>query len=173
MSIRPGFRWLRNLFRRLEDERELDQELNAYLDLVAAEKRSRGMSEPEAARAARLELGGLDQVKEEVRAVRSGIGLETLARDVRYGARLLRRNPVFTLVATVSLALGVGATSSVFQLVDALRLRRLPVPRAGELYEIRVDGPGRMGRLTGRNRQATLPIWEQIQARQEALSGLA
>jgi len=89
----------RNLFARRRVERDLDDELRACVDQLAEENRAAGMEPAEALRAARIELGGLEQVKEDVRQARAGRLVEELVRDVRYGARTLRKNPAFTAVA--------------------------------------------------------------------------
>jgi len=132
-SLLAGFRGL--LFRR-QAEQELDDELRDYLDQAAMEKMSSGMSREEARRAARLEMGGMEAVKENVRATSWETRLETLWADLRFGARLLRFNPVFACAAILSLALGIGANTAIFQLLDAVRLRTLPVKNPQEMARI-------------------------------------
>jgi len=95
-----------------------------------------------------------------------------LLGDLRHGARLLRLSPGFTLVAVLSLALGIGANTAIFQLLDAVRLRSLPIARPHELAEVKiVGGNGGMGINPGRHGQLTRPLWEEIQRHQQAFSG--
>src|SRR5262245_13469259 len=115
-------RWLRNLWSGRRLERELDAELRSYVDLLSDEYRERGYAAHGAAGGARLALGGIEPVKEQVRAARSGAALESLWRDVVFGVRTLWKSPSFTAAALLSLALGIGANSAVFGLLNALRL---------------------------------------------------
>jgi predicted permease len=133
-----------NLFHKERIERELDEEVRAYVDLLAEEKVKSGMSPREARRAALIESRGVEQVKEQVREVRMGTLPETLWRDLCYGAHVLRKNPGFTAVAVLSLALGIGATTAVFSIVDTTFLRPLPYPeqnRVVGIWERRLDKP--------------------------------
>jgi predicted permease len=113
----------RNLLRRDQIERRLDEELNATLELLVDEKVAAGAPPEAARRAARIELGNVDAIKDYVRDRRSGALIDTLLQDVRYGARLLRRNPLFTLTAALSLAIGIGATTTIFTAANGLLLR--------------------------------------------------
>src|SRR6266849_10562197 len=98
--------------------------------------------------------------------------LDSAWRDLRYGARLLRLNPAFAIVAILSLALGVGANTAIFQLLDAVRIRTLPVTNADELVEVRIAEPvgGRTGQFNGRRPSLTNPLWEQIRDRQQVFT---
>ena len=99
--------------------------------------------------------------------------VESFVQDLRYGARQLCLNPSFTLVAVVSLALGIGANTAIFQLMNAVRLRTLPVERPEELVEVRMpQGSRRSGNFRGGRSNLTNPLWEQIRDRQEAFSGV-
>ena len=101
--------------------------------------------------------------------------LDAAWRDLRYGARLLRRSPGFAVVAILSLALGVGANTAIFQLLDAVRIRTLPVANPQELMEVRIAntaGGGRTGQFSGRRPSLTSPLWEQLRDRQQAFSGV-
>jgi predicted permease len=117
----------RNLLRGREVDRESDAELESYLDYSAADYERQGLTHEAAARAARAEMGSAASVREQVFHVRAGRSLETLWRDVTYGWRGLRRNPGTSAVAIASLALGIGANTAIFGVVDALMLRPLPV----------------------------------------------
>ena len=128
--------WWGRLTRRRTLERQLDAELRDHLERLVADYRSQGLPEAEARRRARLEFGGPDQVKEWCRDVRGTRWLDELAQDVRYGCRGLCRHPGFTAVAVVTLGLGVAATMTIFNLVEALLLRPLPVPQAGQLVTL-------------------------------------
>src|SRR5688500_11483962 len=127
---------LRNLFSRRQVERELDDELRAYVDLLTDEKLKAGMTLDEARRAARLEAGGVEQIKEEVRDVRSGTLMETTMQDLRYGFRLLKRSPGFASLAVLTIALGIGANSAIFSVINGVVRKPLAYPQSDRLMFI-------------------------------------
>jgi putative ABC transport system permease protein len=137
-------RWLRaalwNVRGRRARELELDEELESYVSLLAQEELLRGRSGVEARRMARVAVGGVEQVKEEVRAVRAGAHLETVIRDVRQGVRGLIREKAFTVVAVVALGLGIGATAAIFSVVDGVLLRPLRYADPDRLVVVLHDG---------------------------------
>jgi len=118
---------LRSLFRKERVDRELDEELGAYLEMAAAEKMKQGMTRQEAFRAVRLERGSPEVTKEIVRSATWESFLETCWQDVRFGLRMLRKNPDFTAVVVLMLALGIGANAAIFNTANAVLWRTLPV----------------------------------------------
>ncbi len=132
------------LFSRRRAERELSEEVEIHLAMRAAELRARGLDAAAARQAARREFGGIEQMKEAYRDRRGIPWIESLARDVSYGLRGLRRNPAFTAAAVLSLALGIGANTAIFSFINALMLRMLPVEKPGQLVTLyRTGGWGR------------------------------
>ena len=128
---------LRALFRRNAAERELDDELRFHRERQIAKYVNSGMTENNAARLARLEFGGLDQVKDQCREAR-GIGfVETVVQDLRYAARTLLHAPVFTACAVLTLALGIGPNTAIFSVVNSILLNPLPYPNPQELLAAR------------------------------------
>src|SRR5579859_7178764 len=135
--------WLRellsrcaSLLRRKKLDRDLDDEVEAHLELAIHENIRRGMSLPEARTAALLAFGGLTQIKETYRVQRGMPFMEILAQDLRYAIRRLRSSPGFTLVVVITLALGIGANTAIFTLVQGILLRSLPVADPSRLYRV-------------------------------------
>ena len=172
MNLLSSLRALwRNVVHRTAVERELDDEVRVYAELLAADLRAKGVNPQDAHRAARIELGGVESVKEAVRQAKSGARIHSWWQDLAYAGRVLRRSPSFTSATIGSLALGIGATAAVFGLVNALQLRALPVSAPENLAMVRLEGP-RCCRHTGRNRQVSLPLWNEIAKAQQAFAGL-
>lgn len=152
-------------------DRELDEELRDHVERQTEANLLSGMSPIEARRAALVAIGGIEQRKEECRDQRGVIIVESALQDARHAWRVLKRSPVFAAVAVSSLALGLGAFMAIFQLVDAIRLRPLPIEGAHELVEIKVAG-GRNGWGLSETAfsEATHPLWEGLRAQQHSLS---
>ena len=158
--------WWHRLFHRRQHEEQLEKELRHHLNLHTSDLISQGYNPEEAQRRARLALGGPEQVKEMCRDARGTRWLEELLQDVRIGVRVLRKNPGFTLVVTATLALGIGANTAIFGLVDALLLRPLPVVKAPDELVLLMRGDGRGPTLS-------YPDFTVLRERNEVLSDLA
>src|SRR5262249_35905662 len=124
------------LLRKSEMERELDEELRGHIERQTEQNIRLGMSQAEARQAALKSFGGVEQAKERSRDFRGVRWLEDLWQDLRYGARMLAKNPGFTLVVTLTLGLGVGANTAMFSIVDAVLLRPLPYKDADRLVAV-------------------------------------
>ena len=126
----------RNLFHKDRVDQEFTEEIQAYLDLLTEEKIRQGLTPQEARRSALVELGGVEQVQERVREIRMGQFIETTWRDVRSGVRALVHSPIFTAVTVLSLALGIGANTAIFSVVNGLLLRPLPYPEPEQIVHV-------------------------------------
>src|SRR5690348_1171290 len=183
--ITSGVIRLAGLFRRHQPEAELERELRGHLELEAEDQQSAGASAEEAAYAARRALGNTAQIKEELRAAWGFQGLETLIQDLRYGLRQLRRNPGFTAVAVLTLALGIGANTAIFSLIDAVIFRPLSVRDPSQLVMLRwtarqtpkVSDASSFGDCRegfGRNSGCTFPypFFESVHSQKDLFSGV-
>ena len=132
--------WFARLIRRDAQERELDRELRFHLDAAIADYMRAGMTREAAERRARLDLGGLEQVKENARDARGTRWIEDWWHDTRYALRGMARSPAFTAAAVLTLAIGIGGNTAVWSILDALMLRSLPVARPEELHAVRKVG---------------------------------
>jgi predicted permease len=150
---------------RWDDERA--RELESYVAIETDENVARGMTRDEARAAALRKLGNQTLVREDIYHMNTVAFVDNVWRDLKFGARLLRLNPGFALVAILSLALGIGANTAIFQLLDAVRIRTLPVRDPQQLVEIRIvkTREGRSGNFHGRNAAMTHPLWEELRSR--------
>lgn len=184
--LRALVRWL---FRRDEIERALDSDLKDYIERSAAEKMRAGMSESEARRAARIELGGVEQTKERVRATLSLGPVERAIADAGYALRTLRRRKTFTAVITLTLTLGIGVNVAVYSLAEQTLFRPLSVPEPDRLVNLSDPGPRTVGRRDpflmpdgtpggesmsgGPETLFSYPMFRDLERAQEPFEGLA
>ncbi|MGH9370587.1 MAG: ABC transporter permease, partial [Vicinamibacterales bacterium] len=153
---------LRSLLRPSRSDAEMQQELALHVEQLTREYVSAGMSESDAYRAARLEFGSPESIKEQCRDTRRVTLVQDVFKDLAYAFRLFTKSPGFTLTAVLSLALGIGANTAIFSLVDAVLLRRLPVQEPGQLVEVSREG----------GRTLSYPMYEAIRDRNEVFSGI-
>ncbi|HZP49470.1 MAG TPA: ABC transporter permease [Vicinamibacterales bacterium] len=165
---------LRRFFARNRWDAERARELQSYIEIEIDDNLARGMSPGDARDAARRKLGNQTLVREDIYHMNTIGLLDSAWRDLKFGARLLRLNPGFAAVAILSLALGIGANTAIFQLLDAVRLRTLPVANPQELVEVKIvkTRAGRTGDFAGRFSNLTFAQWDALRARQQAFSTL-
>jgi len=161
---------LRALFRRDTVESEADTELRFHFEQQVEKFVKSGLTREDAMRRARLAFGGHEQLKEEIRDARGVNLIETLFQDIRYGLRILGRTPVISCVAVLSLALGIGANTAIFSLIDTVMLRMLPVQKPEDLVQLKMRSP-REGSGEA-NPTFTNPIWEEVRNREDVFSGI-
>jgi putative ABC transport system permease protein len=165
---------LRNLFATRSVDFDLDEEMQAHLDMLSDENVLKGMSQQEAQRAARIELGGFEQVKEQVREQRIGTWVLSVTADCRYGLWQLRKNPGFTAVALLTLVLSIGANTAIFSLLDQAILRKLPVAQPNRLALVRYSGTDTGASYTRGDHDFyfSYPMYRDLRDRNSVFSGL-
>jgi len=171
--IRAWILRIAGLFNKQRKDQELEDEIESHIQMHTEDNVRLGMTPAEARRQAMIKLGGVESTKEAYRDQRGLPWLETLWQDIRFGLRMLRKNPGFTAVTVLTLALGIGANTAIFQLLNAVRLKTLPVAKPQELVEVRIVGgnPG-LGLSDGANAEMTYPLWEQVRKHREPFAGL-
>ena len=152
-------RWIA---RRDRAEQDLNDELQAFIDMAADDEVRDGATAAEAHRRARLQLGGLEQVKERVRGARHGAWLDVAGRDVRYGLRQVRRNPAFSAIAIATLALGIGGVTAMFSAFDTILIRPLPYADADRLVMVWDDMSKSEGDSTFFSTPAEWEEWRRL-----------
>jgi len=165
---------LRSLFRKEQVNRELDEELGEYLEMAAAEKMKQGMNRQDALRAVRLERGSLDGTKEIVRSGGWESVVDTLWRDLLFAFRMLRRSSGFTLVAILTLALGIGGNTAVFSVMNTVLLRYLPLPNAQQLVFLSLPNgpPDGVGTTGDDDKSFSYPVFEALRKEHGVFSDL-
>ena len=160
-------------FRRRKRDEEAAREIASYIAIETDENIARGMAPRQAHEAAVRKFGNATLVREEIYWMNTVRPIDNLWQDLRYATRLLLRDKGFAAAAVVSLALGIGANTAIFQLLDAVRLRTLPVERPGELVEVRFKpGTSRSGSFNGRRPMLTYPLFDEVRRRQNVFSGM-
>lgn len=160
------------LFRRSSLDREIADELQAHLAMRTEDNIAAGMSPDAAARDARLRFGNPTTTRERVEHVDIATGLDSFWRDIRYAVRGYCNAPLFAIVAITTLALGIGANTAIFQLLNEVRLRSLPVQHPEELVDIRIIGGNQgLGVSNSFYSSLTRPVWQEIERSHEPLSG--
>ena len=168
------WRRLKFIFRRGQFQQELREEMQFHLEMKARALREAGVAPAEAGPAAQRQFGNTLLLRESSREAWGWTALETVLQDVRYGLRQLRRNPGFTLVAVLTLALGIGANTAVFTLVDAVMLKSLPVTDPQQLYSLGADDNCcEMTGLQGNFTIYSYPLYLYLQERNPEFSQLA
>ncbi|HTS12627.1 MAG TPA: ABC transporter permease [Candidatus Limnocylindrales bacterium] len=158
----------RSLRHRSQFESDLDAEMQAHIESRAEDLVRSGLPRAESLRRARLEFGCAEAYQDRVRESRRIHWFEEAAQDIRFAVRLLRKTPAITVVALLSLALGIGANTAIFSLIDAIMLRSLPVQNPGQLIQIEIQQPG----APRPDDTYTNPIWEQLRDHQNVLAGM-
>ena len=140
---------IRAVFSRRAGDQEFERELESHLELLTDDNLRRGMNSEDAARAARVRLGGVTQLKETNREIRGLPFLETSVQDVRFAFRMLRKNPGFAFIAVLTLALGIGANTAMFSVVYATALKALPYPDSQQLFSVFQESAEDKAKQTG------------------------
>jgi predicted permease len=162
------------VLRRRQFDRDLDEEMRLHRELREQEEIERGLSPKEAHYAAQRRFGNDLVLREESRDMWGWNWLETFLQDIRYGLRTLAKSPGFAAVALLTLALGIGADTAIFQLVDAVRLRTLPVKDPQRLAIVHLKSDQWVwGNFNGPYAEFTYPLWQQVRQRQQAFSSIA